>query len=168
MTMPGFTGDASLYKRAGHYRTAATASAGHGTIAPAQLLSQFLTGPKGCTVGPVDTSIWASGCQRVCNIGGEIIETCVSSSNCFPVSCGACLLTIPQTVVSELLTGQPIDTSQLIFTQTCHQGPTTFTRPCTRCGPEFRISLPIISDKCITVCSGGLDPTLFSVSVRDC
>lgn len=172
MTMPGFVGGASLYQSAGRYRASASPSADVDAIMSAQLLQQLPTGPtgpKGCTVNPVDTSICATGCQRVCIFGTEVTETCVAASQCSPVTCGPCALTIPQTVVSQLLSGQPIDTSQLVFTQSCHQGPGTFTQPCTKCSPETRISLPFpISDRCIQVCTGGLDPSSISVSVREC
>jgi hypothetical protein len=164
MTMPGFTGDASLYHSVGRYRLAATANVNPGAIALAQVRPQI-----SCVNTPVDTSTCSTGCQRVCNIGGETTETCVSAGNCFPVSCGPCLLTIPQTVVSQLLSGQPIDTSQVLFTQTCHQGTSTFTQTCTICSAESRISLPFpISDRCIRVCSGGLDPSSYSISSRTC
>jgi hypothetical protein len=172
MTLPRFTGEASLYRTAACYRLAATWDEGAKTRwGPAQFLrlpDGGNLGPKGCTTGPVDTDICASGCQRVCNIGGEIVETCVSATNCTPISCGPCLLPTGA-IRQKILANLPIDpATDLIFEQNCQQGLISSTQGCEICSQETRIGLPIVSDKCIKVCMRGFDPSSIRVEVRDC
>jgi hypothetical protein len=174
MTLPRFLGEASLYKTAAHYRLAAIWNdASESQWVPAQLFQPggggIGGGPKGCTNNAVDVSICPTGCQRVCNTGTEITETCVSSANCpGSLSCGQCLLPTGA-IRAKILAGLPIDPStDLLFSQTCQQGSNTFTRPCEICSEETRISLPIVSDKCIRVCMSGFDPSSIRVVVRDC
>ena len=170
MTVPGFLGEASLYKTAAHYRLAAIWTEGSDSQwVPAQFFQPGLGGPKGCTNNSVDVSICPTGCQRVCNTGTEITETCVSSANCpGSISCGQCLLPTDG-IRAKILANLPIDPStDLLFSQTCVQGSNTFTRPCEICSAETKISLPIVSDKCIKVCMSGFDPSSIRVAVRDC
>jgi hypothetical protein len=172
MTLPRFTGEASLYRTARYYRLAVTQGEGSETrLTPAQLFrlpNGGNSGPKGCTTGPVDTSICASGCQKVCNIGGEIVETCLSASHCTPVSCGPCLLPTDG-IRQKILANLPIDpATDLIFKQACQQGSNSFSQDCEICSQETRIGLPIVSDKCIKVCMRGFDPSSIRVDVRDC
>jgi hypothetical protein len=172
MTLPKFLGEASLYKTAAHYRLAAIWNEGsESQWVPAQFFGPGvgeLGGPKGCTNNPVDVNICPTGCQRVCDTGAEITETCVSSANCSSISCGQCLL--PTAALrAKILANLPIDPStDLLFSQTCQQGSNTFTKPCEICSAETRISLPIVSDKCIKVCMRGFDPSSIRVVVRDC
>jgi hypothetical protein len=176
MRLPKFTGEASLYKTISCYRLATIWDGGSKSHwGPAQSLrlpdgsqGSFIAGPKGCTTGPVDPSICASRCQKVCNTGTEIIETCVSASNCTQISCGPCLLPTDG-IRQKILANLPIDpATDLIFKQNCQQGSNTFTQACEICSGETRISLPIGSDKCIKVCMRGFDPSSIRVDVRDC
>jgi hypothetical protein len=173
MTLPRFLGEASLYKTAAHYRLAAIWNEGsESQWVPAQFFRSGvgeIGGPKGCTDHSVDVSICPSRCQRICDTGAEITEFCVSSANCAgSISCGQCLL--PTAALrAKILASLPIDPStDLLFSQTCQQGSNTFTRPCEICSAETRISLPIVSDKCIRVCMSGFDPSSVRVVVRDC
>ena len=177
MTLPRFLGEASLYRTAAHYRLASTWNDGSESqsVMPAQFFGPGvggiggLGGPKGCRTNSVDVSICATGCQKVCNTGTEITETCVSAANCAsPPSCDQCLLPT-NAIRSKILANQPIDpATDLRFSQTCHQGSSTFTRPCEICSAETKISLPIVSDKCISVCMSGFDPSSIRVVARDC
>jgi len=173
MTLPGFRGEASLYKTSVHYGLAAKWNEGSETRwTPAQFLLPAVDGiggPKGCTTTPVNVSICSSGCQKLCNTGTEIVETCVSSNQCVPaLSCGPCLLPTDG-IRAKILANLPIDPStDLIFEQSCQQGSNTFSRRCEICSPETRIGLPIVSDKCIRVCMRGFDPSSINVEVRDC
>jgi hypothetical protein len=179
MTLPRFTGEASLYRTAICYRLAATWDGGSKTDwGPAQFLRLpdgggvgpigGNGGPKGCQTRSVDTDTCASGCQKTCNFGGEITETCVSTSQCTPVSCGPCLLPTDG-IRQKILANLPIDpATDLVFKQSCQQGSNSFTQDCEICSQETRIGLPIVSDKCIKVCMRGFDPSSISVEVRDC
>jgi hypothetical protein len=78
--------------------------------------------------------------------------------------CGPCQLIVP-----VLTPGQPLDPASLRFTQQCTQGNNSYTKFCSRCSSETRISLPWpVSDRCVQVCCTGLDPGSCSVSVREC
>lgn len=174
MTLPRFLGEASLYRTARQYRPGAIWNSGSESqwVLPAQFIGPGgggLGGPKGCTNHAVDTSICATGCQKTCNTGTEIIETCVSASNCAgPVTCEQCLLPTDG-IRAKILANLPIDpATDLRFSQTCHQGSNTFPRSCEICSSETRISLPIVSDKCISVCMSGFDPSSIRVVARDC
>jgi hypothetical protein len=173
MTVPGFMGEASLYKTAAQYRLAAIWNEGSDSQwVPAQFFQPGgggLGGPKGCTYHSVDASICSTGCQQICNTGAEITEACVSSANCpVPIRCGQCLLPTDG-IRAKILANLPIDPStDLLFSQTCTQGSNTFPRSCEICSAETRISLPIVSDKCIKVCMSGFDPSSIRVDVRDC
>jgi hypothetical protein len=171
MTMPGFSGEASLYKMAIGYRLATMWGKGVQThLGPAQFLRPPGDG-LGCTIGPVDVSICRTGCARTCVTPDEDITTCLPSERCGipPLQCGDCLLPTDN-IRQKVLTGQPIDpATDLVFKQTCTQGANTFEQNCTKCGQEFRISLPWpASDKCIQLCMSGFDPSLFNLSARDC
>jgi hypothetical protein len=169
MNMPGFMGEVSLYKTSRVYKLAAKWSGGSEIhLGPAQFLGPPGSGPKGCVTNSVDVSECPTGCKRTCNIGGEITETCVSANNCHSVSCGPCLL--PTGAIREkIIAGLPIDpATDLVFQQSCQQGTNSFTQGCEICSDETRISLPIVSDKCIRVCMSGFDPSSIRVVVRDC
>ena len=173
MNMPGFMGEASLYKTSRVYKLAAKWSGGSEIhLGPAQFLRPpgdgGIGGNKGCVINVVDVSECATGCKKTCNIGGELVESCVSANNCHPVSCGSCLLP-SDGIRQKIIAGLPIDpATDLIFQQTCQQGTNSFTQSCEICSDETRISLPIVSDKCIRVCMSGFDPGSIRVVVRDC
>jgi hypothetical protein len=173
MNLPGFTGEASLYRTTAYRNVAMIWSEDSDSyLGPAQLIPPIPSAGLGCSYERVPTSVCATGCQATCmRPGGEITE-CVALSNCppLPTICSPnCLLTIPQQVVTQLLNGQPINPAAIQFTRTCQQGNNPpFTIVCPRCSQETRISLPPISDRCITVCATALDPASISVSVREC
>ena len=173
MSMPGFSGEMALFKTAVCYRVATTwSTVSESHLGPAQFLRPpgdgGIGGSKGCTNQPVDASECATRCKRTCVINGEITESCVSASNCFPVSCGPCLLPTDN-IRLKLLAGQPIDpATDLIFSQKCTQGANTFTQNCVKCSGETKITGPLGFCKSISVCMGGFDPGSISILTRDC
>jgi hypothetical protein len=174
MSMPGFTADTSLYRTTVPYQSAYD-RVGRSNLAVD--LAQLPLAPDG--IGPTNCLPRGLGCGpdpdnpgACCNlfrtIECEVI--CISPCICpVPVICGDCLLPTSQ-LRQPILSGQPIDLATVRFQQTCHQGATSFTRDCTRTSPETRISIPVpfVSDKCISVSMGGLDPALINILTRDC
>jgi hypothetical protein len=167
MTLPAFSAEASLYKVATAYRLATGWGKGSEMhLSPAQLVH-----PPACFFDQVDTSICKTGCQQTCVSGGNETFKCVSSDKCgLPsLQCGDCLLPTDG-IRQKVLAGQPIDpATDLVFQQTCTQGSQTFTRNCVKCSSETKISIPWPgSDKCVSVCLGGFDPSLINIVTRDC
>jgi len=161
MNVPGFTAEASLYKTNQRYQLLASWA---GVTKEYVGLAQFLSLPDGqpdgqsclvrvrCLPDPDSPT----GCSKI-RTELDCTETNLGSCQCPPppTTCGPC---------------NRINPTTLEFTQTCTTGGgSTFTRPCTNCSPETRISLPFpVSDRCIRFCCSAALPSSCSVTVRTC